>query len=340
MKNKYFKILLNIFIILIVLLIVLYFSLKDNYKEIINTIFTMDPLYLISAIILLLLYRIITSISYYNIIKINKEKVPFIKCILINFIVLFFHGVTPFAGGGQPVEIYLLHKEKISLTKSTNITLQNFIVYQIALVLINIFALIYNNLYNIFPEDNIIKKLVLLGFIINLSILLISFFLSHAKKTQKTLSNKIIQLLSKLKLIKDEEKTNLKINKYLTNFHENATKLKNNKTTLIKSIILNIISLFILYTIPYTISKGMNIEISLINSIVSTTYVMIIGSFIPIPGGTGGIEYSFIFFFGYLIKGSITNALMLVWRFITYYLGMILGGIALLLYRKEVNKWE
>ena len=111
MKKKPFKIIFNFLIILITLSIVLYFSLKDNYQEILNAIFSMNPLYFIGAIIILCLYRLITSIIYYKIIKLNNEEVSLLKCLQINFIILFFHGVTPFAGGGQPMEVYFLHKE-------------------------------------------------------------------------------------------------------------------------------------------------------------------------------------------------------------------------------------
>ena len=93
--------------------------------------------------------------------------------------------------------------------------------------------------------------------------------------------------------------------------------------------------------VPYAVFKGMGINnISVIEAVVSTAYVMTIGSFVPIPGGTGGIEYGFVFFYGHLVKGSVLNATMLVWRFITYYLGMILGAIALALYRKKEQKCE
>ena len=95
-----------------------------------------------------------------------------------------------------------------------------------------------------------------------------------------------------------------------------------------------------MYSMPYVLAKGLNINITLTNAIVASAYVMIIGSFIPIPGGTGGVEYGFIFFYNYLIKGSIVNALMLIWRFISYYLGMIFGGIALSLYRKKARICE
>lgn len=335
MKKKSFKVLLNLFIIILALSIVLYFSLKDNYKEILTAIFNMNPIYFVGAILILCLYRFISSIVYYNIVKINKEEISLLKCFQINFMILFFNGITPFSGGGQPMEVYYLHKEGISITKSTNITLQNFIVYQIALVIMGILSLTYNNIYNLFPNDNFIKRLVVLGFTVNLLVLVFSFILSFGKKIQNFISNKLIHFLSKINIIKDEEKVQNKISEYLHNFHKNAGRLMKDKKLVLYLIILNILGLSIMYSMPYIIAKGINIDISLTDAIVATAYTMIIGSFIPIPGGTGGVEYGFIFFYNYLIKGSIVNALMLVWRFISYYLGMIFGSIALSLYRKK-----
>jgi uncharacterized protein (TIRG00374 family) len=54
---------------------------------------------------------------------------------------------------------------------------------------------------------------------------------------------------------------------------------------------------------------------------------MLIGSFIPLPGGTGGVEYGFINFFGNFLSGAILKTLMLLWRFFTYYFGMFIGAI-------------
>ena len=95
--------------------------------------------------------------------------------------------------------------------------------------------------------------------------------------------------------------------------------------------------MLLLYLIPYFLIKGVDlkIEISVLNVIVTSAYVMLIGSFVPIPGGTGGLEYGFIAFFGNFITGPILNAIMLLWRFVTYYFGMILGSIVLSLRKKE-----
>ena len=329
------KLLINLLIILFVLSLVLYFSLKDNYQAIISYISNMNLTWFIIAILFLVLYRVFIGISSYFMIRINNEKVNLLKVIQINFIILFFHGITPFAGGGQPMEIYYLHNEKIKSDKSANIVLQNFIVYQIALVIISIFAIIYNNIFNLFPNDSFIKKLVTLGFIINIVVLLFSFLLSFGKKSNKFILNKIINLLTKIKIIKDKEKVSNKVYEYLNNFHKNALLLLKNKKKFILLILLNIIALISSYSIAYAICMGMGINIDYIKVIITVAYVMMIGSFIPIPGGTGGIEYGYIHFFGYFIAGGVLAASMLIWRFVSYYLAMILGAIALTIYRKK-----
>ena len=340
MKKNKIKYIFNFLLIAIVLSIVLYFSLKDNYQEIISTILKMNYLWIFVAILALIIYRLCASLGHYYIIKANNGKVSYLKCFQINLMILFFHGITPFAGGGQPMEIYFLHKEGIPVTKATNITLQNFIVYQIALILTGLIALIYNHIFNVFPNDSLIKYLVVLGFIINTLVLVVTFILSFGKKTNKFIIEKGIHFLAKIKIIKEEKKTQEKCQKYLQSFHDNAIELKKNKKIVAFMVLINIIGLMTMYSMPYPILRGMGININIFKVITAIAYVMIIGSFVPIPGGTGGIEYSFIFFFQYLISGSILHAAMLVWRLISYYLGMIFGAIALSLYRKKEKKCE
>lgn len=336
-EKRKFNFLINFIVIFIVLIIVLYFSLKDNYEEIMDSILNMNKLYVLIAIMILVLCRFLVCCAHYVVIKINNELVSLVKCFQINFIILFFHGVTPFAGGGQPMEIYFLHKEGIPVTKSTNITLQNFIIYQIALVLVGIFALGYNAVYEVFPNDTLIKKLVVIGFLVNFLVLLISFVLSFGKKVNRVICMKGIHLLSKFKLFKDTKMLENKLNDYLDNFYENAIKLKNNKRMVLGCIFIDIVSILLLYSMPYFLALGLGLDFSLIEGIVATAYVMIMGSFVPIPGGTGGIEYGFVFFFKYLVKGSVLNGLMLVWRFISYYLGVVIGAVALVIYRKKAH---
>jgi len=288
------------------------------------------------GILLLILYRILIGLSSYLVAKLNGEKISLLRCIQINFIILFFHGVTPFAGGGQPMEIYYLHNEKISITKSTNIVLQNFILYQSALIIVSLLAVIYNNVTGLFPPDSFMRYLVTLGFVINFLVLLVSFLVSFGKRFNKFILNKGISFLGKIKIIKDVDKTKDRFNNFANNFYTNAMLLKEQKGKVCIVLFLNILGLLIYYSIPFVIAIGMGVtDLNFVSMLVATTYIMMIGSFVPIPGGTGGIEYGFIYFVGYLISGGVLTAIMLIWRFITYYFGMVLGALALIFYRKK-----
>ncbi len=336
MKNKS-KIIINLIIIAIVLSIVLYFSLKDNYQLVIDNIKNMHIIWLIISIIILVVARIFSAISSYQMTKANDYHISLPRAIQINLIIPFFHGVTPFAGGGQPMEIYYLHNEKIPLGKSTNIVLQNFIIYQTALIIVSLIAVIYNACFNLFPPNSLIKQLVIIGFIINFIIWLFTIIVSLSQKF-----NHIILKITLL-ILKRINKPHLKekITHYLSNLHKNTKTIIKHPKLSISSLMANILSLLCLYSIPYLILIGMGItNLNIINTIVATSYIMIMGSFVPIPGGTGGLEYGYMYFFNYIIEGSILTSSMLVWRFVSYYLAMIIGAIFLALYRKKENKCE
>ena len=72
-----------------------------------------------------------------------------------------------------------------------------------------------------------------------------------------------------------------------------------------------------------------NHSVGIVEGIVASSYTMLMGAFVPIPGGTGGLEYGYMQFFGEMVTGPALNASMLLWRSITYYLGMVVGAIAL-----------
>lgn len=336
------KIYINLITIIVVVSLVLIVSLNYNFDEVMYHIVNMNLLWFIIAIVVMMLSRLIIGICSYMVVKINGEHVNIWKMIQINYIIPFFHGITPFSGGGQPMEIYYLHSEGISKTKSTNIVLQNFILFQSALIIISIIAVLYNYFFNLFPSDSFMRGLVTLGFIINFLVLLFSYMLSFSKKVNKFILNKGLSFLSKIKIIKNVDTAREKLNNYINKFYTSAAFLKKQKGKVVIVLLLNVISLIVQYSVPYVVAVGMGVNnLSFIMMVVATTYVMMIGSFVPIPGGTGGIEYGFVYFVGYIIdETGLVTAIMLIWRLISYYFSMVIGAISLIFYRKKGNKCE
>ena len=333
-KNKKF---LNYLLLFIFTIIVLYFSLKDNFIEVINVIITMDIKYLFIAFMLIFLFWIFRSYPMYSFCKKINKKFKYKNSILLTLRTQFFNAVTPFATGGQPYQIYYLNQCDIDVAASTSIVIENFIVYQIALVVLGIIALVENNVFHIFSKNYLLQKLIALGFLINTVVIVVMFLVAFNKKMNKKLVNFGINLLTKLKIVKDKQAKLKEWDLAINRFHKSAKKLLSDKKTFILNIFYNFLALICLYLIPYFIicSVGLNDSISTNTTIITSAYVMIIGSFVPIPGATGGLEYGFMAFYSNFIGGSKLNAVMLVWRFITYYFGIIMGSLALNIKRRK-----
>ena len=78
-------------------------------------------------------------------------------------------------------------------------------------------------------------------------------------------------------------------------------------------------------------------SMNMVEVVTASAYVYVIGGFVPIPGASGGIEYAFTQFFGNFMIESKLSALLLLWRTITYYFGMIVGAL-LFNFEKKVKK--
>lgn len=334
--NEKLKKVANVIVLALVTCLVLYFSLKDNFNTIINEIINVNIFWLVISFLLAISFWFFKAIATTRIANIFKKDYSIKQGMRLVLETNFFHAITPFAVGGQPYEIYSLKKSKLKITEATNVSIVNFIVYQIALVLLGIIAIVYNHHFVLLKENDLLKNLVVIGFLVNFIVIVALFLLTCTKKINKILMKFIIKVLNKIHLVKNKDEKIKQFNEYLNEFHQGAKILLHDKKLFIKLIFVHFIGLISSYLIPLTLAYAMGISsYTGIEAIVLSSYVMLIGAFVPIPGGTGGLEYGFMTFYGSFIKGSKLNAIMLLWRFITYYFAMILGAILLGIRKKE-----
>ena len=325
MKKK-----LNILLLIAITGLVLYFSLKDNFNATINQILSMNVWYLLISFVLLFTFWIFRAYPMYSFCKKISPDFKFKSAFYLVLRTQFFNAVTPFATGGQPYQIYFLKQCGIDYANSTSVVLENFIVYQIALVVLGLIALLSNNIFHIFSKVYLLQKLIALGFLMNTLVIVIMFMVAFCPKINKKLISLSINLLTKLHIVKNKEEKLKKWDLNISRFHKGAKILLKDKKMFVLNIVYNFLALSCLYLIPFFVLLAMG-EYKFLPgvAIVTSAYIMIIGSFVPIPGGTGGLEYGFVKFYGNFCSGATLSAMMLVWRFITYYFGMIVGAIAL-----------
>lgn len=327
----------NIIILFILTLIILFFTLKDNYVTILNSILRVNIGFLVLSYLLVLSYTFFKSIVTNNIV--NKFSfVKFKDTFIIQLITFFFNAVTPFSSGGQPFQVYMFSKKNVSLIDSTNTILQETIIHQTSLCLVGILALILNKIFNIVSIGSVISIFFIIGFLVNIIIVLFLLVVSKNEKLDLFFTNLIVNFISIFKKInKDEIKD--KIKNYIKDFNNNSSMILKNKKNFILLVILNSIALICFYITPLTLlfSLGNYTSFDAITSIVIVTYVSIISSFVPLPGGTLGQEYIFTTLFSAYLLDPMLSTLMILWRFITYYFPLIIGAVILNLKYKNIK---
>ena len=202
------------------------------------------------------------------------------------------------------------------------------------MLIVCIASVIINKIFNIIDADNVITVLIYVGFLIHTAILLVFIVISFSKKTVIKLTDKLFNT----KIIKNRFNKG-KLDEVIENFYSSTLEFRRDGKMLVKCITINICYLIILYSIPLVIFIAFGLSnLNIIESITLTSFVTLIGNFVPLPGGTGAAEYGFVKLFSAYAKGSILSSIMLSWRFVTYVIVLIIGFIILIINKEVIEK--
>lgn len=337
-NKKYF---LNILLILTLGAIVIYLTMKDDLQASLKALMSASPIWIIFSFILMGIYFLLDGMNLYTFGHLYKKDYTYKQGFTNAISGTFFNGITPFSSGGQFAQVYIFNRQGITPANSASILLMAFIVYQSVLVLFTAVIMIFR--YQVYSSVYAgFFSLAIIGFLINFFVIAGLFLGAKSRRLQDFICNNIIKFLSRIHIIKNYKDTAIKISRSLENFRNELSILQRNKTVLIKSSIINLFKLIIMYSIPFFAAKALHMDVTvdqLPDFIGICSFVYMITAFVPIPGASGGSEGVYFMLFSPVLGTIGTPTTMLIWRFITYYLGLIVGGLVFAV-NKEINRLE
>ncbi|MDK2924168.1 MAG: glycosyltransferase 2 family protein, partial [Pseudothermotoga sp.] len=238
----------------------------------------------------------------------------------------FFSAITPFSTGGQPAQIAFLGKRGVEYGQATAMLVSRFLFYQIVVTGAGVLGLV--KAYSLFARN--ISNLALLaffGFILNGFVLFLLFlFTLNRSLAEKTIS-KISNFLVALKIVKRKEYFQQKLLEQTKLFHDCMARSAKNPLITVLALLIALLEVWAKISVTYLVARSLGILTLYFDVVVTQLVVFLIASFVPTPGATGASEGFYTLFFKYLF-GSKTVAALLVWRFFTYYLNIVVGGLA------------
>lgn len=290
MKNKG-KLIRNFIFFIVLIVITFYILLKDqNNIEVFSIIKSAKGQYIIIAIICMLLYITCEAINIGRTLKALNEKSNFFANLKYAFIGFFFSSITPAASGGQPMQIYYMHKDNISVANSTLALLINLTSVQVITITFALISLMFNYTY----LNHTLIICFIIGISLNLMALTLLLISILSKRMSKGLINIAIKIMTFFRIKNIEEKQE-KLEKELNKYQTSAVYIKNNKFLMLKTILTTAAQFVLFYSTAYwTYSalglSGKNIfEITTMQSVLFATV-----SGMPSPGAVGVSEGAFI----------------------------------------------
>jgi uncharacterized protein (TIRG00374 family) len=276
----------------------------------------------------LVLYWLTDAILLNDIVSYMYKRESFWHSLKVGIIGLYYGALTPFATGGQPMQVVYMRRSKMPVGTATCIVGVKFVVYELSLCALFIAAIV---LYGpqLYREYGGMFWFALLGFAVNASAVFFIIMTLINKNLVTRMGNSLIRFFSKVKIIRKPEKAQHSFEHTINDYHLAAEYIAHHKLRAIGSFFISVVNLLFFFAIPYFIyiAFGMPGNNAIQNIIALQAFLYIAISFVPTPGSAFAAEGGFHAVFSAIFGAGAVFAPMLIWRFLTYYLMLIVGSI-------------
>lgn len=331
------KMIRNFIIFILLIILTFYIILKDqNISEIFDIALSVKKEFIIIAILCMCFYIACEAINIGRTLKALNEKTTFLKNVKYALIGFFFSSITPAASGGQPMQIYYMYKDKISVANSTLTLLINLSCMQVATISIALVSLFFNYQY----LNTALIWFFIIGVSLNLSALTLLLISIFSKRMTKGIINITIKIM-KFFRVKNIEDKQIKLEAELNKYQGSATYIKNNKLLILKTLATTYIQFIAYYSISYFVYRSFGLSNHNIFEIITMQSILFATvSGIPSPGAVGVSEGGFLAIFRHVYSENMVNSAMLLSRGINFYLFVIISSIVVMISMMKDKKQE
>ena len=334
-KSK--KMIKNLIIFALLIGITFYMILKDqDITNIYNVLTNVKLEYVAIGIACMAAYLVLEAVNMGRTLKVLGEKSNIfrnIKYVLIGF---FFSAITPAASGGQPMQIYYMHKDKISVGNATLALLINLSSFQVITLS---FAFISVGLNREHMTSGLVWLFVI-GVFLNstaLALFIIGIFSRRLSAALIRFAVKVLKFFKVRNIDKKQEKMETELEKY----QASAKYIKDNKFLIVRTIFTTLIQITIYYSIPYWVYLAFGLqEYNILQVITLQAVLYATTSGIPLPGAVGVTEGGFMSLFEKVFTTGVVGSAMLLNRGISFYLFVLISGIFVTIISVRTKKEE
>lgn len=247
----------------------------------------------------------------------------------------FYDIMTPLSTGGEPFQVFYLNKRGLPAATATSVPIGKYIYSQFYFIIFVAAVLILQHNY-IITLNPWLLTVCYIGFGINVFVFASILFLSISKKVAPACAVGILKLLAKMRIVKDYRKTFVKVMHTIRDYVSTMRQFISNIWVALLMLVCSVVCLIVSYSVPFMVyATFMPLDSNWLTIWVELATIAVVFdvafSVIPLPGGVGVAEVSFLAVFGSFFGAGFAVWAMLLWRIFTYY-AVLLQGILIIFY--------
>ena len=327
------KIILNLVVLVVIIGIIIY-VLKNSLKDILSELGHTDPLILVAVIGLGLGYQLFEGWSIRSIVHGFSKRFRIVDGMRTAFQVAFYRVIT-FGFGTFISEVNFYTRKDLKISQGIGVTSLHLIMYKVAILTYALISLCIQ-FSSMYADAQQLIVLIFIGMLV--TGLILGFFLAISMSLNLQvfflfLCNKWVK---PLKLRQKIDQFNLQI----YSLRETVSSIIHDRSALLKIYGLSLVKIFCWYLLPYVCLVQDHPELNFIDIFSLISFTLILSGVIPSPAGIGSFEFVYLFLFTPFVGTVDAVSSMLLYRFASYVLPFLLGFIGMLVDRKRVISSE
>lgn len=283
--------------------------------------------------VLLILYFVADGLRLYCVIRAMGFHIAFRYVFKLVFINIFVSNVTPLATGGGVVQVYFLQKRGMPIGDATAATtIRTILAVLILFTLTPVLIWSEPNLFRLFYHRNLLYIVALFSS----GYLAVFFVVLFRIRMIKRWVFRGLYLLNVLKIISTKRFRTLflKISRELGLFSDGFRRyIKGGPGWVALSFVFTTLFLVLLFSFSVLLLRALGYQVAALTVLAFQVVVTFFMYFAPTPGATGVAEGGYGLLFAQLVQKQDITLLTLSWRFLTIYVGVIIG---ILIVYKEI----
>ena len=323
------KQILNFLFIFGMLVIVLAVGLSGNeFSDAWAALTSMAPLWLALCVVAWFAYLLTDAWPIHYFLKKQNYRISFPYAISIALTGIYYSNITPGASGGQPMQVYYLKKRDVPIGVGTSAVTVKFFCYQLMVIVISTIAWLLDPGF-VSRQVGGSMWILVIGYICNSVSVTFVLLMAVNKRLVRFFIQLFIKAGCKLRICKDAEAATKKWEGTLATFHASVMLVRERPKELICQLAISTLQYLTMILVVVCVYFGFGLSGHSVGQLMTLGMMLYVSAaYTPLPGASGAQEGVFALYFKGVFPESHLFVALLIWRFFTYYISLIVGGFS------------